>query len=73
MKKVTCPKCKKQYNLGYNGVGEGCDKCLGIERDKEGRAWYPGEKSHEYQPNNGSPAYTVTRKQAFAADNRFRT
>jgi hypothetical protein len=66
MKKVTCPKCKKTYNLGYNGVDKGCDTCEGIERDKQGHAWYPGEKSHTYKPNNGGQEYKVTRKQAFA-------
>jgi hypothetical protein len=66
MKKVTCPKCNKKYNLGYNGVVSGCDKCLGIQRDKQGHAWYPGEKSHTYKPNNCELEYKVTRKQAFA-------
>jgi hypothetical protein len=66
MKKVTCPKCNETYNLGYNGVIEGCDKCIGIKRDKQGHAWFKGETSHTYKPNNGGPEYNVTRKKAFS-------
>ena len=43
MKKAKCPKCGKVYKMGYNGVVEGCDKCLGIQRDRTGMAWRPDE------------------------------
>jgi hypothetical protein len=67
MKKSTCPKCKKLYNMGHTGVAEGCDKCIGIKRDKHGYAWYPGQKSRTCKPNDDSPEYTVTRRSALGA------
>lgn len=68
MTKKVCPHCKKKYNLGYNGVVEGCDKCLGIKRDKQGYAWFPHDRTHTFHPNDGAPDYTVTRQQAFGTD-----
>lgn len=62
---ATCPKCHKKYRLGYNGVLEGCDKCLKIQRDRFGHAWFPGEKTHTYRPNDGGPVFTRTREEAF--------
>ena len=33
---VTCPKCKKNYILGVNGVVNGCDECTGTKRNLPG-------------------------------------
>ena len=43
--KKKCKKCGKKYTLGVAGTFKGCDKCLGITRDKHGYAWDPGEKT----------------------------
>ncbi len=34
-----CPICGKTYELGYTGMVDGCDACLGVIRDKSGYAW----------------------------------
>ena len=65
MKQVICPSCGRPYNLGYNGVVEGCDRCIGIERDKADHAWYPGETEHVYLFLDDGTEYLVTREQAF--------
>lgn len=40
---ATCPKCGRVYLLGKTGVGDGCDRCMGIVRDRRGWAWGPDE------------------------------
>lgn len=32
-----CPECGKEYHLYINGTPAGCDECLGIVRDTDGR------------------------------------
>lgn len=32
-----CPECGKEYHLYINGTPAGCDECLGIVRDADGR------------------------------------
>jgi hypothetical protein len=63
-----CPKCKKEYRLGYEGVCNGCDKCLGIERiadiGSNHSAWERGEKYHDYMDVKTGKVTRVTREQA---------
>ena len=35
-KKAICKHCKKVYIVDYNGTTDGCDKCTGYERNKDG-------------------------------------
>ena len=65
---MTCPTCKRRFTPGVNGLrltpGPGCDKCLGIVRDKTGAPWLPREVEHLVDnPNTGKPI-TVTREEA---------
>lgn len=60
-----CPQCKREYRLGYDGVTDGCDRCQGIQRDRDGHAWRNDETEHTYAPVDGSPEFTVTREEAF--------
>lgn len=30
---MTCPYCEKKYTLGVDGIGQGCDECLGVIRN----------------------------------------
>jgi hypothetical protein len=66
MKKATCPTCKKEYSMGYDGTVDGCDKCQGIIRDGNDYAWKPGENEHNYKDVATGRVYTVTRKEAFS-------
>ena len=52
MKTAICPKCGKKYNMGINGVKDGCDTCLNLERDSRGYFWEPGEAFHVEIPAN---------------------
>jgi hypothetical protein len=63
MVEKICQKCGKSYFLGYTGVVDGCDKCMGIQRDKGDFAWYPDENEHTYAPVDGSPEFTVKRSE----------
>jgi len=65
MKKTICPKCGNEYQMGRDGATDGCDKCLGIERDREGFAWLPEETEHRYMRLADETIYTVTRAEAF--------
>ena len=64
---VECRKCKSNFLMGVNGTVYGCDKCTGVERDKNGYAWKPGEQEHVYEPVGGTEKdrYAITREQAF--------
>lgn len=64
---VVCPKCKKHFRMGVSGTVDGCDKCTGVKRDKNGYAWHPDEQEQTYEPIGGSEKdrFTVTRAQAF--------
>jgi hypothetical protein len=44
MKTEICKLCKQEYILGFTGMIDGCDKCLGIIRDSDGYAYKPNEK-----------------------------
>ena len=69
MKTSVCPKCHKHFRMGVNGTVDGCDKCTGVKRDKNGHAWDPDEQEHTYAPietvDDESTWFTVTRKRAF--------
>jgi hypothetical protein len=41
---AICPLCNQGYRMGYNGIVEGCDKCLGNVRDANGYVYGPDEK-----------------------------
>jgi hypothetical protein len=66
MKKLVCPKCGKEYRLGYDGIGDGCDVCLGVERisdmASDHTAWERDEEYHNYAKDG--KVITITRKQA---------
>ena len=50
--------------MGWNGTVDGCDKCLGIVRDSDGHAWYPGENHHDYQDVSSGKVFRVARRSA---------
>jgi len=64
MRRIRCPKCKKVYMLGYNGVAAGCDTCMGVQRDRSGDAWLPGETEHTYQSVSDGMISGVKREDA---------
>jgi hypothetical protein len=41
---ATCPMCQKKYKMGYSGTVDGCDRCLGNVRDKDGYVYGPDEE-----------------------------
>lgn len=53
--------------MGYNGTVDGCDKCTGVKRDKNGYAWDPGERVHLYQDIETGEITKVKRADAFRA------
>jgi hypothetical protein len=65
---VVCQNCKKHFRMGVSGTVDGCDKCTGVKRDKNGYAWYPDEKEQTYEPIGGSEKdrFTVNRAQTFS-------
>jgi hypothetical protein len=69
MKKVVCPKCRKEFVAGKTGMLSplGCDVCLGVERiadiGSDTSAWLPGDKYHLYGDDLVT-AVKVTREQA---------
>lgn len=67
MKKITkrCPKCGTYYQLGYNGMKGGCDKCLGIERDVNGEAWGLTEITQQRMDVETGQEFTLYRSQVF--------
>jgi hypothetical protein len=60
-----CRHCGKHYWLGVTGTADGCDACLGIERDRKGRAWLPDETEQVFESGDGGEI-TVARADAFA-------
>lgn len=71
-KVATCPKCGQPYEMGYNGVVDGCDACMGVQRDPNGYAWYPGETENTYQAVGGGEPFTVARDDAMKGKNETR-
>lgn len=67
MKKSTCVKCGRQFEMGLNGIcdPDRCDDCAGIQRDDNGYAWEPDEQEHHYQHVGTGQHSTVSRKDAF--------
>ena len=67
---VVCPKCKKHFRMGVSGTVDGCDKCTGVKRDRNGYAWQPDEQEQTFAPietsDDESTWYKVSRNQAFA-------
>lgn len=61
---VVCPKCKKHFRMGVSGTVDGCDKCTGTKRDKNGYAWGPDEQEQTYVYFGGKQK-VITRAQAF--------
>lgn len=61
---ATCPKCGKGYRMGYNGITDGCDKCLDIKRDKQGHFWLPRERIHIYEEVGTGKFFKVKRSDA---------
>jgi hypothetical protein len=62
---MKCPRCGKQYQLGYNGVSGVCDSCAGIQRDADGNAWHSWENQQTYIPIGGGEEFIVKRQDAF--------
>ena len=77
---AICMKCGNGFVMGYAGVvmedneTELCDTCAGVERDLEGRPWFPGELVHVYIPiataDDLSTAFEVKREDAFRRKSR---
>jgi hypothetical protein len=61
---AKCPKCKQGYVMGWNGIVEGCDKCLGVVRDSQGNFWEPGEKHADYLDLSTGRTFRVSRRTA---------
>lgn len=61
----TCPHCKESYAWGHTGSMDGCDRCLGIERDGCGLAWRPRTEKKVGRTPMGEK-FTLTRERAFA-------
>lgn len=61
----TCPKCGFEYTLGIDGVVDGCDNCLGIQRDATGMAWLPGESMIMLEDVETGEVELITREEAF--------
>ena len=68
--KIKGPNCLNEYQLGHNGTQTGCDNCTDVQRDKQGRKWYPEQNVKTFRPvgapDDGSQDYAVTREQAFS-------
>ena len=68
-KKSKCPKCGQNFRMGYDGTVDGCDKCTGVERDKDGYVWGKDEQVQTRVPiataNKMSTWFKVTRAEAF--------
>lgn len=61
-----CKQCHNLFTVGLNGIADGrCDKCAGVQRDREGYAWFAWETEHTYQDVETERIYTVTRAEAF--------
>lgn len=63
--KRRCPRCGTTYILGVNGIGGGCDKCMHVQRDQQGYAWYSHERMQKYVRIATGEQETVTRDEAF--------
>lgn len=64
-KKSICPKCGKPFSMGDNGTVDGCDGCTGVQRDRNGYAWFPDETEQVYLDENTGELLAVTREEAF--------
>jgi predicted nucleic acid-binding Zn-ribbon protein len=71
MKKIIC-KCGKKFTLGVNGTIAGCDKCTGVERDKDGYVWHLFEADQERMDVATGEISVVTRREAFGKCSRRR-
>jgi hypothetical protein len=60
----TCSYCGASYRMGRGGVESGCDACLGIERDRKGRAWLSDETEQVFEGEGGGEI-VITRAEAF--------
>lgn len=71
MRQSVCSKCGRSCALGYDAVGNyakntvTCDACAGVERDRNGYAWHPGQTEKTYVDLDGNNPITVTREEAF--------
>lgn len=59
-----CPRCRKLYHLGYNGIVGMCDTCAGVRRDVNDFAWYVGEEVQTRYSIETGVEYTITRSEA---------
>jgi hypothetical protein len=60
-----CKKCGKQYQMGFNGMGNGlCDNCAGVVRDEKGYAWKPTEDKKTLANVASGEIRVVNRKDA---------
>jgi Zn-finger nucleic acid-binding protein len=60
-----CPKCGNGFRMGHNGTVDGCDKCTGVTRDKNGFAWSPSDRVHAYEDIATGKTFKVKRTDAF--------
>lgn len=58
---AICQLCGKTYDMGYNGTIDGCDDCLGVQRDMRGHVWHPDDTHHVYVNFDGSLDRVVMR------------
>lgn len=62
---ARCQSCGRIFRMGYNGTVDGCDSCMGVERDRNGYAWGPGETEQTYEEVETGKTFTVKREDAF--------
>lgn len=62
---ATCPFCGSVYLMGVNGIGDGCDVCLGVVRDNHGYVWTKEDKEQQYASVQTGELSTIRRKHAF--------
>ena len=63
-----CKICNKNYKIGCAGTVNGCDKCLGIQRDVNGYAWLPEETYQDYENVKTGKVTRVSRGDAFKSE-----
>jgi hypothetical protein len=70
--KAKCSECGNEFEIGVNGTfGVNgnipiCDNCSGVERDKNGYIWFPGEKQSTFMDVETEKEFTITREEAFS-------
>ena len=60
-----CPRCHKQYQLGWTGIVGSCDECAGVQRDVHNIVWQHGDEEQRRIIVATGEEEVVTREEAF--------